>query len=214
MSTTKSSTKDTHTSSKSPAKQTVEVGGGVIDRTTFKTYDIKKGTTVLAAAAEISHEVTNAVYQRYGMVPPGNDDKDVADCWIFRVSRTLFCVTIDTKQDHIADYDMPLSALPPAQPDIPPLVTVLIKLRTDTPMMNRVLAATKKNMDKENNGLYYHILRTSTLNQPTAGTPGDLAVILAEFQAMKKVYLHITSVKTTIFNADFLGYARCEDQQQ
>ncbi|KIK04001.1 hypothetical protein K443DRAFT_442838 [Laccaria amethystina LaAM-08-1] len=64
---------------------------------------------------------------------------------------------------------MPLSALPPAQPDIPPL-TVLIKLQTDTPMMNRVLAATKKNMDKENN----------------AGTPGDLAVILAEFQAMKK----------------------------
>jgi hypothetical protein len=59
-------------------------------------------------------------------------------------------------------------------------------------MMNCVLAATKKNINKENDSQHYHMLRNSTLNQPTAGTPGDFAIMLAEFQAMKKVNLHIT----------------------
>ena len=63
------------------ARQTVQVGGGLLDRTTFKMYDIKKDMTVYAAATEVSHEVTNTVYRWYGSEPPG-DDK-VADCWIF-----------------------------------------------------------------------------------------------------------------------------------
>jgi hypothetical protein len=44
---------------------------------------------VLAAAAEVSHKVTKAVYQWYGLIPLGNDDEDIADCWIFPTSSVL-----------------------------------------------------------------------------------------------------------------------------
>ena len=103
-------------------------------------------------------------------------------------------MSIDTKQDQTVDHSLPLSALPPsAQPDIPDLL-VLVTLRADTPMMNRVLVATKNNLNKENDGQYCCVPRNSALTQPSAGTAGEsseLAVMLAEFKAMKKVSLHI-----------------------
>ena len=82
MSLSKSSAKTSKSSGQQAnlARQTVQVGGGLLDRTTFKMYNIKKDTTVFAAAAEVSHEVTNTVYRRYGLEPPGDE---AADCWIF-----------------------------------------------------------------------------------------------------------------------------------
>ena len=99
-------------SAKTSLATTVQVGGGLLDRTTFNMYDIKKDTMVYAAAAEVSHEVTKTVYCWYGLEPPGDDV--AANCWIFPsggVSISPFFVSIDTKQDQIVDHSLPLSTL-------------------------------------------------------------------------------------------------------